>query len=168
MKTDRCIQGDCKDFDFHLPPEGHFERFAARLESHKARRNNRKRWMTVVTVMIAASFALLLYVIPPTDVAPESSESLSEVTNYYNLQMDEEIGRIAEQLTQVDEAARNELMSDLQAMQRATRKYQESLSKQSDENYISAVVLHYNAQMASLLYIHTLLPDLPKRAGTNS
>lgn len=158
------IRKQAESFDNVLPPVGHFERFEQKLERHEKRKTlHWRRWATVTT--IAATVAVILMFqysqpIRPLDISPESTR---EVAAYYNRQLQEEIGRIERETRDMDEAGRQEVISDIEKMKSEFQHWEKPAAKMPEEERIAWIVTRYNVQMESLQHLYSLLKEIPNQ-----
>lgn len=161
---DEQIRKQAELFDNVLPPVGHFERFEQKLERHEKHKTlHWRRWVTVTA--IAAMVAVILMFqysqpIRPTDIYPESTQ---EVAAYYNRQLQEEIGRIEQETQDMDEADRQEVISDIEKMKTEFQHWEKPATQMPEEERIAWIVTRYNVQMESLQNLHSLLKEIPNQ-----
>jgi len=144
------------NFDTAVPPFGHFERFEQQLEQHEKRRHRQSR-IWIITTSVAAIITIILmfqflYVIPP-----QPNISFQEIAGFYNMQLNEKIDHIKNNLQNLDNQSRQELLNDLTVMQESNKKFNPQNLNTSQENQIAWMIQRYNLQMESLQRIEGLI-----------
>jgi spore coat protein CotH len=155
------------------PLTGHRERFVARLDAVGSEKRiskledsqewpnkpvafNKKPIRRMYGYLSAAAIFIGIVILLHQRLHQESiaeSGPLSEVQNYYSMQLRDKIDDIEQLLTQLDENDRSGLMSDIENMLREA----DSEIWTSGEKNTELIVMTYSSKMEALQHIHNLL-----------
>lgn len=162
------IKNNPSAFDRELPSVGHFERFERRLEEQTGKRNRQwNRW--IITTSVAAMLAITLIFqfthMIHTQPRPDT-ESVQEVTNYYNIQLKDEVEKIKLKIQFLDPGSRQELLNDIQTLLTDSKDLNNPRLKMSNEERIAWIMNQYTIKMENLCHIQSLLENIQTKNNT--
>ena len=147
-------------YDVHEPAEGHFDRFASRLDEalhENERRSMRINWRVAATVILLAGLlGVLIFQYSNNNSvvqANQLSDELTQVMEHYDRMTDQKLNDINacaatdEEAAKIDELARvqlNELEKD------AVKLQQELKEDESNERVYGALVTNYRTRIKIL------------------
>ena len=150
------IKAHAEEIFGNEPLKGHRERFAEKLAASK-RRKRVSIYRIAGYVSIAAVFAgcvLLLYHTLNPEYLQEG-EPLSEVQNYYSMQLQEKVDNIEQLLQRVNENDRADLISDIENLQKEA----ETEIAGSGEKNVEFIVMTYTTKIEAIAHIQSLLAE---------
>ncbi|EHP48157.1 hypothetical protein [Odoribacter laneus] len=162
------IKNQAEIFDTALPPFGHFERFEERLERHEQRKNRHaRRWIIVTSAAATLALILMFQYFYPIRIPSATTDSIKEVTTYYNRQLQQQINDIEQNINLVNEPERDEILKDITDMENESQKLDKKVPGITEEEYIAYIISRYNMQLESLEHIQTILKSLPNSKKQN-
>ncbi|MDR2231638.1 MAG: hypothetical protein LBE56_00780 [Tannerella sp.] len=136
------------------PLTGHRERFASKLQGADGTKSIPFRkiisYLAVAAVFAGAVFLSIRLLKTETT---EDSTPLTEVQDYYSMQLQEKVNEIKQLLPQVNEKDRAMLLQDIESMQREAGVN----ALLSDENKKALIVYTYSVKIESLEHIKNML-----------
>ena len=164
------IKKNRQHYDVHEPEQGHFERFATRLDTEfhadeKKRRQPLWRYAAAI-ILIAGLSGILLYQYAgnsSTVKAGPMSDELSQVVDHYNMLTDQRLDDISSCAASDEEAAKIDQMArtQLDGLEKDASKLQEELNKdESNERVYGALVTNYRTRIKILDNIITKICQL--------
>jgi len=164
------IRKNSEHYDVHEPEEGHFDRFASRLDQEyhvKGRKSFRINWRAAAAVILIAGLAGLLlfqYSGQNSNVqAREMSDELTRVMDHYNRLTDQKLDDISSCAASDEEAEKiNELARvQLEELEKDATVLQEELIKdESNDRVYGALVTNYRTRIKLLDNIITKICQL--------
>ena len=118
---------------------------------------NGKRWFTLRKTIGYASIAAAFIgcvILLQHNLKPEN-EPLSEVQNYYSMQLEDKIDELEQLLRYVDEKDRPDLMNDIENMLQEA----ETDIRSSGENNAELIVTTYSTKIEALEHVQDLLAN---------
>lgn len=166
--VDEKIKNQTEIFDTALPPYGHFERFEQRLEHHEKRKNRHaRRWIAVTSAAAALALILMFQYFYPFRMPANAADSITEVTAYYNRQLQQQIISIEQNINRINEPERDEILKDITDMEKESRKLDRRVPGITEEEAIAYIISRYNTQLESLAHIQSILKRLPTSKKQN-
>jgi hypothetical protein len=98
------------------PVTGHRERFAGKLDAWKKKKRLRRLYRNAGYAAAAVVLALTLLLFRWNSQPPAQEDSISEVRNYYSMQLESEMKAIEQLLVRMDENERANLLNDIQSV----------------------------------------------------
>ena len=157
MHTNKLLEHKIKEHAEELfgsePLKGHRSRFADKLQTVSNKKQIPLRNI-IIYLSVAAIFAgVIIFIQPFQSDDVFESEPLSEVQAYYSMQLQEKIDEIELLIQQNDAQDREELMSDMESMQREA----EANIRDSNDKNIDLIVMTYSTRIETLQHIQHLL-----------
>ncbi|GHT64489.1 hypothetical protein AGMMS50239_22300 [Bacteroidia bacterium] len=176
MKNMKSLKNYIKEnpavFDDQEPAEGHFERFAERLNrlaSEKQPKRTLKFRLITVFSAAASVFLIIMATVWLHSSPEEEKNDFSEqpdktefsVTNrFYAEQMNEKIEHIQCKLSTVSPNVRSQLEGDLQQIVTENKQFIQKMQKENNENLaVFYLVKHYKINLHTLEFISDKLGD---------
>lgn len=134
------------------PQNGHRERFAEKLAKQKkgAAIPLRKIFGYIA---VAALLAGVVFFIQSPDPITENGDSLTDVQNYYAMEMDHKVSEIKDRLEFIHIENKADILSDIETMQSET----DLILQTTEEENIPFVVGLYSSKMEALDHILSIL-----------
>lgn len=164
------IKKNRQHYDVHEPNEGHFDRFASRLDEKFHAGEPKSAWpwwriaAAVVLVAALASVLLFQYADNSSSVqAGQMSDELSQVVDYYNRLTDQRLGDINNCAASEEEAVRIDEMAriQLEQLEKDAGVLQAELSNdESNKRVYGALVTNYRTRIRILDNIITKICQL--------
>jgi len=164
------IRKNSEHYNVHEPADGHFDRFASRLDREfhaKGQKSFRINWRAAAAVILFAGLAGLLlfqYSGQNSNVqAREMSDELTRVVDHYNLLTDQKLNDISDCAASDEEAEKiNELARlQLAELEKDAAVLQEELVKdESNDRVYGALVTNYRTRIKILDNIITKICQL--------
>lgn len=156
-------------FDTAVPSYGHVERFEKKLQKYETRKNRQgRRW--IIATSLAAMLALVLlfrYVQPFAIRTTLPPDPLVEASNFYHMQLQEEIEKIKAELKKSKPDEAEKVLEDIYTMVKEREEIEKKNLKMPEEEKIALLVFQYNVQLESLRHIQAVLHSTPAREERN-
>lgn len=154
-KLKEYIKNNRNQLDDMEPADGHLERFAARLNTHKKQPKRLVRILAAATLGAAAAILVTLLILPLNQTVDNKcslSPELAEVSSYYAIQVEQEIDRIQQLVVYADGETRNELLADIMLMREESDKFLNQIcdSHMDESDSIPIIIRHYQSHIDAL------------------
>lgn len=158
MKLDKLIQDNIESISYGEPPEGHFERFEARMQRtrHSMAKEFRISVLKIAALVVFIFLATALFVREVRLFQSSGAEILSaageteleQAEKYYSGLMDDYYGRINQLEFSDDENEKRLLIRELREMDNNVEVMKDDLRNDPDnEIIINAIIGHYQIKL---------------------
>ncbi len=164
------IKKNREHYDVHEPNEGHFDRFASRLDEKFHTGEPKSAWpwwrIAAAVVLVAALAGIMLFQYADNSSslqAGQMSDELSQVVDHYNHLTDQRLGDINNCAASDEEAARIDEMArtQLEQLEKDADVLQAELSNdESNQRVYGALVTNYRTRIRILDNIITKICQL--------
>ena len=96
-----------------------------------------------------------------------AADSITEVTAYYNRQLQQQIISIEQNINLVNEPERDEILKDITDMEKESRQLDRRVPGITEEEAIAYIISRDNTQLESLAHIQSILKRLPTSKKQN-
>ena len=157
MNLEDFIKTNIDEFDTEEPRDGHFERFAERINK-KHRKITILRWSAsvAVSVILLATVGILRQ--NPIPVCNFSDEVV-ELQNYYESTLNAEIDRVEKLIAMADFDIRTDMAHDIAQIKIETGQIPSDICGDSGDNAVAVLVEFYQNRITALRYMSGIIEN---------
>ncbi|MCD7969185.1 MAG: hypothetical protein LUF87_02400 [Alistipes sp.] len=161
-ELERLITENRASFETESLPEGHLERFTARLEQGEKLRGRKtalRRSLMRVSAVAASVILIMMVVTPLSRINREEHSQLLEALDYFSYELHSKAEGIKALAEHIEPAHRREILDDIEKLSEISMDHLPEGSV-SEEERIGLLFEHYNAKSTSLEMIGNSITNI--------